>query len=147
MISLGYCEETIAMMELGLCEGIGPVVGKHLIQYFGSAQGVFQATKIDWQGLTGLSIKLSHQLQLSKDNGCKAARELAENHQELNIRGTSISHPDYPHRLLELANAPLVLFSVGDTPWNAPRIIGVIGTRKPTPQGIAYTKSWVEKLS
>jgi len=43
MISLGYCEETIAMMELGLCEGIGPVVGKHLIQYFGSAQGVFQA--------------------------------------------------------------------------------------------------------
>ena len=111
MISLGYCEETIAMMELGLCEGIGPVVGKHLIQYFGSAQGVFQATKIDWQGLTGLSIKLSHQLQLSKDNGCKAARELAENHQELNIRGTSISHPDYPHRLLEFGQrTPRAIF-------------------------------------
>ena len=58
MISLGYCEETIAMMELGLCEGIGPVVGKHLIQYFGSAQGVFQATKIDWQTTDPLGVVL-----------------------------------------------------------------------------------------
>jgi len=67
MISLGYCEETIAMMELGLCEGIGPVVGKHLIQYFGSAQGVFQATKIDWQGLTGLSTETILDKKTSQD--------------------------------------------------------------------------------
>lgn len=146
MISLGYCEETIAMMELGLCEGIGPVVGKHLIQHFGSAIQVFAANKVDWQGAAGLNIKLAHQLQLSKDNECKAARARAERHHALNIRGTSINHPEYPYRLRELANAPLVLFSVGDIPWNATRILGVIGTRKPTPQGIAYTKSWIEKL-
>lgn len=147
MISLGYTDETIAMMELGLCEGIGPVVGKHLIQQFGSALQVFEASKSDWQGIANLNLKLAHQLQLSKDNECKAARELACNHEKLNIQGTSIEHPNYPFRLKELANAPLVLFSKGEIEWNASRILGIIGTRKPTPQGIALTECWIEQLA
>ncbi|MEN9313593.1 MAG: hypothetical protein RIT42_1699 [Bacteroidota bacterium] len=147
MISLGYSNETIAMMELGLCDGIGPVVGKHLIQQFGSAVAVFEATKSDWQGMAGINLKLAHQLQLSKDNRCKAAHELANNHVKLNILGTSIENPDYPFRLKELANAPLVLFSKGEIDWNSPRILGIIGTRKPTPLGIALTQSWIEQLA
>lgn len=146
MFSLGYCEETVAMMELSLCEGIGPVVGKHLIHHFGDAQRVFLATKSDWQDQAGINAKLSFQLQLSKDNGCKAARELAATHQKLGIRGTALHHPDYPYRLKELANAPLVLYSKGEIPWNGPRILGVVGTRKPTPQGAALTREWVEEL-
>jgi DNA processing protein len=147
MFSLGYCEETIAMMELSLCDGIGPVVGKHLIQQFGDARSVFLAHKSDWQGKSGIQLKLAHQLQMSKDNGCKAARELAETHKKLSIRATAIHHSDYPYRLKELANAPLVLYSKGEIPWNAPRILGVVGTRKPTPQGAALTKEWIEQLA
>ncbi len=147
MFSLGYCEETIAMMELSLCDGIGPVVGKHLIQQFGDARSVFLAHKSDWQGKSGIQLKLAHQLQMSKDNGCKAARELAETHKKLHIRATALHHTTYPYRLKELANAPLVLYSRGEIPWNGPRILGVVGTRKPTPQGAALTKEWIEQLA
>ena len=147
MFSRGDCEETIAMMELSLCDGIGPVVGKHLIQQFGDARSVFLANKADWQGKAGIQVKLAHQLQMSKDNGCKAARELAETHKKLHIQVVGIHHPEYPYRLKELANAPLVLYFKGEIPWNAPRILGVVGTRKPTPQGAALTEAWIDKLS
>jgi DNA processing protein len=147
MFSQGYCDETIALIELSLCDGIGPVVGKHLIDCFGSAQAVFSAHKSDWLGKAGLNIKLAHQLYLSQQNGLQAAQELAESHTQLGIQATSIVSEQYPYRLKEIANAPLVLYSKGEREWNLPRMIGVVGTRKPTPQGIEITKDWIQDLA
>lgn len=146
MFSQEYCDETIALMELSLCDGIGPVVGKHLIDCFESAQAVFLGNKSDWVGKAGLNIKLAHQLYLSQQNRCLAAQELAESHKQLGIHATSIVSNSYPYRLKEIANAPLVLYSRGVADWNIPKMIGVVGTRKPTPQGIEITKSWVQAL-
>ena len=146
MNSLGYNEESIAMMELSLCDGIGPVLGKHLLQHFGSATSIFSANRSDWNDVVGLSEKQKFQLHLGKENELKAANELAKNHIALGIKAFTLNNPEYPYRLKELGNAPLVLFSLGDIHWNAPRVVGVVGTRKPSPQGIGITKKIIEEL-
>lgn len=147
MISLGYSDETIATMELSLCEGIGPVLGKYLLAHFGSAIAVFEADKNDWLAVTGIGHKQAFQLHLSQQNKLKAGHELAVTHSQLGIRGTSIGSPNYPYRLKELGNGPLALYSLGDIQWNAPRIIGIVGTRKPSAAGIGITRKLVEELA
>ena len=91
MNSLGYNEEAIAMMELSLCDGIGPVLGKHLLHHFGSATAIFQATKKDWDQIAGLSQKQAFQLHISKQNQLKSAKKLAETHVQLGISVTTIN--------------------------------------------------------
>ena len=147
MNSLGYNEESIAMMELSLCDGIGPVLGKHLLHHFGSATAIFQATKKDWDQITGLSQKQAFQLHLSKENQLKAAKNLAETHEKLGISVTTINSNEYPYRLKELANGPLLMYCLGNNNLNAKRILGVVGTRKPSPHGIGLTKKLIEELS
>ena len=147
MNSLGYNEESIAMMELSLCDGIGPVLGKHLLHHFGSAAAIFQATKKDWDQIAGLSQKQSFQLHISKENQLKSAKKLAETHAQLGISVTTINSDEYPYRLKELANGPLLLYCLGSNNLNTKRIVGIVGTRKPSPQGIGLTKKLIEELS
>jgi DNA processing protein len=147
MNSLGYNEESIAMMELSLCDGIGPVLGKHLLHHFGSAAAIFQATKKDWDQIAGLSQKQAFQLHLSKENHLKAAKNLAEIHVKMGISVTTINSNEYPYRLKELANGPLLIYCLGNNDLNAKRILGVVGTRKPSPHGIGLTKKLIEELS
>lgn len=45
------------------------------------------------------------------------------------------SHPDYPQRLHECIDAPVGLFSLGNTDLNSPHVISIVGTRQSTVYG------------
>ncbi len=146
MDSLGYNEETIASMELGLCGGIGPVLGRMLIAHFGSALEVFCAAPAALHKIPGVTNKVFYNLIHSAKSQMSEARELAKTHEKLGICAVSITDIRYPYRLKELADAPLCLYYKGNIEWDAPRILGVIGTRKPSPQGCGETKKLVEEM-
>jgi DNA processing protein len=146
MESLGYNEETIAAMELGLCGGIGPVLGRILIEHFGSATAVFGAAPAALHQIPGLSNKVQYNIIHSAKSHLDEAREYAKKHIANGISVVSISEKNYPYRLKELADAPLCLYFKGEIDWDAPRILGVIGTRKPTPHGSHEAKKMVEDM-
>lgn len=146
MDSLGYNEETIAAMELGLCGGIGPVLGRVLIEHFGSAVGVFGAAPAALLQIPGISKKAHYNIIHSAKSNLDEARELAKLHTSLGICALSISDNRYPYRLRELADAPLCLYYKGEIEWDAPRILGVIGTRKPTSHGCEEAKKLVGEM-
>jgi DNA processing protein len=146
MESLGYNEEAIAAMELGLCGGIGPVLGRILIEQFGSARSVFGAAPAALRQIPGISQKAQYNIIHSAKSNFDEAREFAKKHIALGISVVCISQENYPYRLKELADAPLCLYYKGDIVWDAPRILGVIGTRKPTPHGAHEAKKMVEDI-
>lgn len=59
----------------------------------------------------------------------------------------TLADHDYPQRLAECSDAPLVLYKMGNADLNAQRIINIVGTRKSTPYGRDVTERFVKELS
>lgn len=63
-----------------------------------------------------------------------------------NIKALCISDNDYPVRLLECNDAPLVLFTLGSADLNAKHIISIVGTRHATQYGRELCQSIVSGI-
>jgi DNA processing protein len=59
-----------------------------------------------------------------------------------NIKAIFYTSPDYPKRLKHIPSAPLMIFQKGRMDLNGTRMIGIVGTRKPT----AFAKEFTEQL-
>lgn len=57
------------------------------------------------------------------------------------------SSPDYPRLLAEIADPPGQLFARGDLSVLRQRLIAIVGTRRPTSEGLAFTRLLVEALA
>lgn len=62
------------------------------------------------------------------------------------IEPLAISNPRYPQRLLECADAPLVLFHRGNADLNQQRVICMVGTRHSTAYGQDLVRRFIEDL-
>ncbi|MBR3101851.1 MAG: DNA-processing protein DprA [Muribaculaceae bacterium] len=75
------------------------------------------------------------------------ARNEVEFVNKKNIRVTYFTDANYPARLLEAPDAPILLYSSGDCDLNAAHIISVVGTRHATPYGINFTQRLIADLA
>jgi len=64
-----------------------------------------------------------------------------------NIKILFMEEPEFPQRLLECPDAPLLLYCKGNSDLNTKRIISIVGTRKATEQGKLQTEKLVKQLS
>lgn len=65
---------------------------------------------------------------------------------EHGIRGLLLSDEDYPQRLLECPDAPLVLYYKGNADLNQAKIISIVGTRRITTYGQDLVRRFVSHL-
>jgi DNA processing protein len=76
----------------------------------------------------------------------RAEEELAFD-QEHGIRPLTPSDPDYPHRLAECEDAPLVVYYKGNADLNQSRVINIVGTRKCTTYGQDLIQRFITELT
>jgi DNA processing protein len=127
-------------LALALTQGLGPTRIKKLIEHFGTAERVFQAslTELEAMGMRAVSaqsIATGKSLELAQQECGKAA--------EARARIISLSDPEYPARLKEIYDPPVVLFVKGCVEVLALPGIAMVGTRHPTP----YGSGMAERLS
>ena len=65
---------------------------------------------------------------------------------EHGIRGLVLTDEDYPQRLLECPDAPLVLYYKGNADLNQAKIISIVGTRRVTTYGQDLVRRFVSHL-
>ena len=65
---------------------------------------------------------------------------------EHGIRGLVLTDEDYPQRLLECPDAPLVLYYKGNADLNQAKIISIVGTRRVTTYGQDIVRRFVSHL-
>ena len=124
--------------------GVGPVIGRHLLSHFGTAEAVFKATKSDLASIKGISRRVVDGLsdtEILQD----AEKELqfVEKH---GIRILFYGDDDYPKRLTHCTDAPLLLYYRGTADLNAPRMVSVVGTRNATDYGKAISAEFIKDL-
>lgn len=131
--SLQFSSEQLALLQLSLTEGIGPVTAKALIEEMGSAEAVMAATSAELMQHPNIRPKLA-QLLLS-GNGVELAKRELEILEELQQRRRPLKlyflgDEEYPPYLAQCFDAPLVLYVKGQIPSGP--MISFVGTRRNT---------------
>jgi DNA processing protein len=132
--------EATHWLALALTPGLGPTRIKKLIEHFGTAERVFQAslTELEAMGMRAFSaqsIATGKSLELAQQECAKAV--------DARARIISLSDPEYPSRLKEIYDPPVILFVKGNVEVLAQPGIAMVGTRHPTP----YGSGMAERLS
>jgi len=129
-------------VALSLISGIGPVLSKQLLNHFGSAQEIFKASKGRVSKVNGLGEKLSSLLS-NEQKALTEADQLIEKSHKHDITIHCLKDNSYPKRLLQVPDAPLVLYTKGKIDLNPNKTVGIVGTRKATKYGLTTTASIV----
>ncbi|MFC2176224.1 DNA-processing protein DprA [Bacteroidota bacterium] len=138
-------ETTKYLIALNKVPGVGDVVAKKLVAYCGSVQAIFSQNKSMLQKIPGIGKVLAESVYSGA--ALDAAEKEIANTQKLGIRVLNYLEPDYPHRLKNCVDAPIILYTKGNGDLNPQRSVCIVGTRNATVHGKALTEKIVEELT
>lgn len=136
---------TIEDFALLFTRGIGSRGAAHLIDYFGSAEALFGASRAELIEGAGLRTELAERI-LAREGMSLAEREIKYCRKH-NIRALAATDEEYPSLLRDTPDRPHVLFVCGDVAALAGSMLSVVGTRAMTPHGQHITTSLVGDLA
>ena len=139
-------QEVYYTLALTRLTGFNPAVALQLYRELGGGQSVYEHRQDIGDVLPDCSPRLRETLQQDWSIALhKAALEmefLAKHH----IKPLLLGEPDYPQRLSECPDAPIVLFFMGSTDLNQRRVINIVGTRHATSYGQDLVRHLVTDL-
>ncbi|HUS06738.1 MAG TPA: DNA-processing protein DprA [Bryobacteraceae bacterium] len=137
-------EEELHWIALKMIAGLGTRKAGQLIQQFRTPQQVFRASYQDLQaaGIPG-SIAQSIASGCSFEDAAEQQQKLAE----CGAVAIPITDARYPPRLREIFDPPILLFARGNVDLLGSVMLAIVGTRRPTPYGLAATERLASDLS
>lgn len=124
---------------------LSPVKGVRLLEAFGSAKAVWQASLQQQEKCVKLEESEKNRLQ---NRSLALPNQILGRCDLLNVQILTITQPEYPDRLRNIYDPPLVLYVRGKLPdLNALPAIAVVGQRKATPYGRIVTERLGFQLS
>jgi DNA processing protein len=130
-------EEELHWLALKLVPGLGARTSSKLLDRFRSPQAIFRAsrTELEAAGLSGAVAQ-------SVASGC-TFEDAAQQQERMLQSGTiavTLGDPRYPRPLREIFDPPILLFARGRVELLQTLGLGVVGTRRPTPYGLAVAE-------
>ena len=137
-------DEVLARLALTFIDGVGPKMARVLLSRFGDAHSILSAHAKDLKGLGGMG---EVRAKACKDPQVwKRAEEELRFVQKHSVKLLFFSDKEYPTRLRNCEDAPILLFYHGRAELNADKVIAVVGTRKNTDYGLRATEALVDGL-
>lgn len=132
----------IALTQVPL---VGHIIAKNLISYCGSATSVFEQSQARLVKIPSVGKKIAEAIAACTD--LSVAEAEADFMEKNGVKAIFYADKEYPQRLLQLPDAPLLLFTKGNLNLNPQRTIGIVGTRGPGTYGKEWTEHLVEHLA
>jgi len=136
---------TLHKIALTFIKSIGPVNAKNLLAYCGSAEAVFSASRKQLLQIPGIGEKTVE--AILKTDALKRAQEELNFVEKHGIEILFFSDENYPKRLKNCIDSPILLYFKGKANFNHHRIISIVGTRNATDYGKNLCKQLCELLS
>ena len=109
-----------------------------LLEHFSDPEEIYFAEESAFSGISGLT---DHALEGLKDKSLTQSEEILAVCDRKNLQILTFSDENYPQRLKNIADPPIVLYYQGELPdFDSNALIGVVGTRKASPYGLAAAK-------
>lgn len=138
-------QEFLNLLMLQNLSGIGHINAKKLLQHFGSATNLFQANTRQLSEIDGIGKKRLQSLKSSAF--LKEAEKELEFIQKNNIDVHYYQDENYPSRLKQCIDSPILLFSRGNINLKNKPILSIVGTRQITSHGIAVCEQLISDLA
>jgi DNA processing protein len=136
-------EELAAWLRLTLAPGIGNSAARRLLAAFGLPAGIFTQSETALRQVVSASLaevlraeppQLASQLQATLQWLGAAPQGMR--------RIVTLSDAAYPQALLDTEDPPLMLYLMGQPMQQWPQAVAVVGSRNPTPQGLANARQF-----
>jgi len=137
--------ELLYTLALQKATKIGDITAKKLIQHCGSPEAIFKEKESVLQSINGIGSFISNSI---KNSTLLTAAEKELNYlQKNNINHWYFQEEDYPERLKNCIDGPILLFHSGNINLKKQKIISIVGTRNITNYGKHLCEKLVENLS
>ncbi|HEY2019045.1 MAG TPA: DNA-processing protein DprA [Bryobacteraceae bacterium] len=130
-------EEELYWLALKLVPGLGTRTSGKLLDRFRTPQAIFRASRTELEA-AGVSGAIAQSLA----SGC-TFEDAAAQQEKMAQAGAvlvTIGDPRYPPALREIFDPPILLFARGRVELLQSLMLGVVGTRRPTPYGLAVAE-------
>src|SRR5512142_606115 len=127
-------DEELHWLALRLVPGLGSRTAGKLIERFRTPEAVFRASRTELEA-AGVSGAVAQSIA----SGC-TFEDAAAQQQKMKDSGAvlvAFGDPRYPPALREIYDPPILLFARGRVELLQSIMLGVVGTRRPTPYGLA----------
>lgn len=133
------------LLALITVPGVGPITSRTLISYCGSPKKVFKKSLKDLLKIPGVGAVTAKAIHAFSDfKRIEKELHFIEKHK---IKTFTYLDSDFPFRLKNPEDAPVVLFYKGNASLNPDKSVAIIGTRHITEYGKKMTEKLVEGLS
>lgn len=120
-------------IALSLIPGIGDINARKLVAHIGSVEGVFTESYRSLIKIPGIGSTLAR--YISERSYLETAEKEVEYVTKNKIRTFFYMDEDYPFRLRQCDDSPVVFYFTGNCDLNALKILSVVGTRNATTRG------------
>lgn len=122
-------------IALTLLNGTGRKRMRNILAHTGGVEAFFSEKKYKLLKIPGLGKGLL--VQMNRDEALKQAETHVEYFARKRFKSHFFQEADFPFRLNQCDDAPLLLFSDGEMDFNAPKIVSIVGTRNASDYGKA----------
>ncbi len=137
-------DEELYWLALKLIPGLGTRNSGKLLERFRTPQAIFRASRTELE-MAGASGAVAQSIA----SGC-TFEDAAAQHEKMAECGAALvtlGDPRYPQPLREIYDPPILLFARGRLELLGSYMLGVVGTRHPTPYGLAVAERLSADLS
>lgn len=131
-------------IAISLIPGLGDVTAKKVIAYTGSIEGVFRESLKNLLRIPGVGDTIAR--NIVRSNVMKEAEEECEYIEREGIRTFFYLDRDYPERLKQCPDAPVILYMKGNADFNIRKVLSVVGTRSATAQGKEVCQQLIRQI-
>jgi DNA processing protein len=130
-------EEELYWLALKLVPGLGSRTSGKLLDRFRTPQAIFRASRTELEG-AGVSGATAQSIA----SGCtfEEAATQQEKMAQCGAVAITLGDPRYPQPLREIFDPPILLFARGRVELLQSICLGIVGTRRPTPYGLAVAE-------
>jgi len=138
-------KDLLYQIALTLVPNIGDVNAKALVNHFGSAEAIFNASKKEINSIEGIGEIRAKSIKNFKD--FSRAEEEIQFIKKYKIEPLFLTDKNYPKRLLNCYDSPPLLYFKGNADLNVSKIIAIVGTRSYNDYGKEICERLVEDLA
>ena len=124
--------------------GFGPIKTKQLLESVQEVRDLFEFSEKKLAELSGFDVRLLKKMERKK--ALLWSEKVVKDIEKYDIQTLFYTHPNYPRRLKQCVDAPLLLYTRGAINLNDSKFVAIVGTRNETEYGKRICKELIQSL-